>query len=137
MLAENLRKIRFFKVTIMKIEHENRDRNTSWFGLAAVLSAIGASVCCVGPFVLLSLGVGGAWISTLTSLSTIRPVFVLLTLVFIGLGYRKLYLKTGYCKENNGCASPRVEQQRVIFWVISVLILLLLVFPWYGPFLME
>jgi len=102
------------------------------------LAAIGASVCCVGPFLLLSLGVGGAWISTLTSLSPVRPVFLILTLVFIGLGYRKLYLKPGSCKEDEVCVLPEVEQKhRIIFWVVSVFILLLLAFPWYAPFFME
>ncbi|HZE91048.1 MAG TPA: mercuric transporter MerT family protein, partial [Rhizobacter sp.] len=31
--------------------------------VAGVLAAIGASVCCVGPLVLLMLGIGGAWIA--------------------------------------------------------------------------
>ncbi|MDG2365456.1 MAG: mercuric transporter MerT family protein [Methylococcaceae bacterium] len=123
---------------MMTTEHETPDRNTSWLGLGAALAAIGASVCCVGPFLLLSLGVGGAWISTLTSLSPVRPVFLILTLVFIGLGYRKLYLKPGSCKEDEVCVLPEVEQkQRTIFWVVSVFILLLLAFPWYAPFFME
>ncbi|MGR5415051.1 mercuric transporter MerT family protein, partial [Vibrio astriarenae] len=29
--------------------------------VAGVLAAIGASVCCVGPLVLLALGIGGSW----------------------------------------------------------------------------
>jgi copper chaperone CopZ len=28
-----------------------------------MLAAIGASVCCVGPLLLLMLGIGGAWIA--------------------------------------------------------------------------
>jgi mercuric ion transport protein len=122
----------------MTTEHETSDKNTSWLGLGAALAAIAASVCCVGPFLLLSLGIGGAWISTLTSLSTVRPVFLILTLVFIGLAYRKLYLIQGSCKDDEVCVSPEVEQkQRTIFWVVSVFILLLLAFPWYAPFFME
>jgi mercuric ion transport protein len=31
--------------------------------VAGALAAIGASVCCVGPLVLLTLGIGGAWAS--------------------------------------------------------------------------
>ncbi|MBS0307555.1 MAG: mercury transporter MerT, partial [Proteobacteria bacterium] len=30
--------------------------------VVGVLAAIGASVCCVGPLVLLLLGIGGAWV---------------------------------------------------------------------------
>ena len=35
---------------------------------AGVLAAIGGSLCCVAPLVLLALGNGGAWIGNLTAL---------------------------------------------------------------------
>lgn len=44
--------------------------------LVASLTAIGASVCCVGPLVLLTLGVGGSWASTLTAFEPVRPIFI-------------------------------------------------------------
>ena len=49
--------------------------------LAGVLAAIGASVCCVGPLVLLALGVGGAWVSNLTALEPARPLFIAATFI--------------------------------------------------------
>src|ERR1700722_8183168 len=51
------------------------------FLVAGMLSALGASACCVGPLVLLALGVSGAWISSLTSLGPYRPIFIGLTLL--------------------------------------------------------
>ena len=120
---------------MLTTEHETTDKNTSFLGIGAILAAIGASVCCVGPFLLLSLGIGGAWMSTLTSMEIVRPVFLILTLVFVGLGYRKLYLIPESCEEGEACASPEVKQkQRMIFWIGSGLILLLLAFPWYAPY---
>jgi mercuric ion transport protein len=122
----------------MKNEQEIPEKNTSWLGIGAILAAIGASLCCVGPLLLLSLGIGGAWISTLTSMETVRPFFMLLALIFIGLGYRKLYLAPENCAEGQACAVPEVRQrQRQIFWIGSALILLLLAFPWYAPYFME
>jgi len=122
----------------MTTEHETPDKNTSLLGIGAILAAIGASVCCVGPLLLLSLGIGGAWMSTLTSMQTVRPIFLILTLVFIGLGYRKLYLIPESCEEGEACASPEVKQkQRTTFWIGSGLIFLLLAFPWYAPFFMS
>ncbi len=119
------------------IEQETPSKETSWLGIGAILAAIGASVCCVGPLLLLSLGIGGAWMSTLTSMETVRPFFFILTLIFIGLGYRKLYLVPESCAEGEVCASPEVKQkQRMIFWIGSGLILLLLAFPWYAPYFM-
>ena len=106
--------------------------------LAAVLASIGASLCCVGPLVLLSLGIGGSWISTLTALEPLRPVFIVITLVFIFLAFRKLYLLPATCDPNAPCASPQTRRnQRILFWVFSGLILALLAFPWYAEYLIE
>jgi len=112
--------------------------DASWLGIGAVLAAIGASVCCVGPLLLISLGIGGAWMSTFTSMETVRPYFIVLTLIFIGLGYRKLYLVPDSCEEGKACATSEVKhKQRLIFWSGSASILLLLAFPWYAPIFMD
>ncbi len=119
------------------METEQDTKTTSWLGIGAILAAIGASACCVGPLLLISLGIGGAWMSTLTSMSAIRPLFLVLTLIFIGLGFRKLYSIPESCETDQTCASSEVQQkQRLIFWIGSGLILLLLAFPWYFPFFM-
>jgi len=114
------------------------DEKKSWTNIGAVLAAIGASVCCVGPLLLLSLGVSGAWISSLASFEPVRPIFIVLTLVFIGFGYRKLYLIPNNCEEHESCASPDSQKkQKLTFWVGSILISLLLAFPWYAPYFMK
>ena len=101
---------------------------------AAILAAIGASVCCVGPLVLLALGIGGAWIVNLIALERYRPIFVVLTLVFVGLAFRKLYLTRQLCAIGAACAeSLTLRQQRIVFWMVSVLTLGLLAVPWVVP----
>jgi mercuric ion transport protein len=123
----------------MTTEHETpSSQKLPWLGIGTTLAAIGASICCVGPLLLLSLGIGGAWMSTLTSMELVRPFFILLTLVFIGLGYRKLYLLPESCEEGKVCALPEdIHKQRMIFWIGSALVLLLLAFPWYAPIFMA
>ncbi len=121
----------------MAEEPDITEKSPYWLGIGAVLAAIGASVCCVGPLLLLSLGIGGAWMSTLTSMETVRPFFFIISLIFIGLGYRKLYLIPDSCEEGRACTVSEVKQrQRMIFWVGSVLILLLLAFPWYAVYIL-
>ncbi len=121
----------------MVTEQETTEKSTPWLGIGAVLAAIGASACCVGPLLLLSLGFGGAWMSTLTSMETIRPFFFALTLLFIWLGFMKLYLSGDNCKEGDVCASTKVQRnQRLIFWIGSVGLLSLLSFPWYAPYIL-
>lgn len=63
--------------------------------IASVLAAVGASVCCVGPLVLLTLGIGGAWVSNVTALEPLRPWFLATTLLFLGLAFRHLYPAAG------------------------------------------
>lgn len=105
--------------------------------IAAVVAAVGASICCIGPFVLLMLGVGGAWIGNLTALEPYRPIFIGVTLVFLGLAFRKLYLVPEVCEAGKPCASPVMRRnQRLIFWVVTVILAALITFPWYGPALL-
>jgi mercuric ion transport protein len=104
---------------------------------AGVLAAIGASVCCVGPLVLLTLGIGGAWIANLTKLEPIRPWFIVATLLFLGLAFRRLYLQPQVCEPGAQCAEPTVlKRQRSIFWVVALMLLALLSVPWMAPFIL-
>lgn len=97
----------------MKTDPETPINPPSWLGIGAVLAAIGASACCVGPFLLLSLGIGGAWISTLTAMESVRPFFIILTLFFIALGYRRLYLRPYRCEEGEiSATAPCVALDR-------------------------
>lgn len=101
--------------------------------IAAVIAAIGASLCCVGPLVLLALGIGGTWISSLAALEPYRPIFIGITLVFLFLAFRKLYLAPRQCAPGDACAVPStLRNQRIIFWIVTVFLIALLTFPYYG-----
>lgn len=106
--------------------------------VAAGLAAIGASLCCIGPLVLISLGIGGAWISYLTALEPYQPLFVAITLVFLFLAFRKLYLIPRQCAPGESCALPNVlRNQRIIFWLVTLVLIALLTFPYYGLVFFE
>ena len=106
--------------------------------IAAVVAAIGASLCCVGPLVLISLGISGAWIGTLTALEPYRPIFIGITFLFLFLAFRKLYTVPRQCAPGDACAIPTtLHNQRIIFWVVTVLLMALLVFPYYGQIFFE
>ncbi|MCD2453384.1 hypothetical protein GO003_023675 [Methylicorpusculum oleiharenae] len=122
----------------MTKDRENAVKTSSWLGLGAFMAAVGASACCVGPFLLLSLGIGGAWISTLTAMEQARPFFIILTLIFIGLGYRKLYLTPERCNVGESCAAAHNQsRRRLLFWLGSAFVLSLLAFPWLAPFFLA
>ena len=105
---------------------------------AAVAAAIGASLCCVAPLVLLALGIGGTWISNLTALEPYRPIFIGITVVFLYLAFRKLYIVPRKCAAGDACAIPAtLRNQRIIFWVVTVVLVALLAFPYYGQIFFE
>jgi mercuric ion transport protein len=102
--------------------------------IAGTLTAIGASVCCVGPLVLLALGIGGTWVGNLTAMEHYRPIFIGLTLLFLSLTFRLLYLVPQVCAPNTPCAdSHTIKRQRMTFWVVAVLLLGLLAVPSLTP----
>lgn len=104
--------------------------------LAGVLTSLGASICCLGPFLLLSLGIGGAWIARLTALDPLRPYFIGLTLLLLALGFRRLYLVPSSCAPGSLCSNERIlKDQRLMFWITTVVLLSLLAVPWLLPVL--
>lgn len=58
---------------------------TNWSLGAGFGAAVAASACCTIPLALVSVGIGGAWIGSLTALAPYRWVFV--TLAVGALGY--------------------------------------------------
>ncbi len=111
------------------------DRGTKFTTLfAGGLAAILASTCCLGPLLLVMLGVSGAWIGDLTVIEPYRPIFIVIALVFLFLAYRRIFRPTTTCIPGEVCAIPTVQRTyRVIFWIVAVLILMALLFPYVVP----
>ena len=101
-----------------------------------LIAAILASVCCLGPLVLVMIGVSGAWISNLTLLEPYRPLFIGVAIVFMGLAWRRIYRAPAAteCEPGTLCALPQTNRAyRAMFWVVSALVLLALGFPYLAP----
>lgn len=110
----------------------NPAKSTRTALLGAGLAAIGASMCCVVPFVLVLLGLSGAWIANLTALDAWRPWFSAATLVFLGWAFWSLYGPASLCRTDGACVDPRVlRRRRRWLWLATVVIALLLFFPYY------
>ena len=76
--------------------------------VGGMLASIGASACCVGPLLLLSLG--------------------------LGLAFRQLYFVKQSCDSDANCATERTRKaQRLIFWIAAPLLLGLAAVPWLMP----
>ncbi|QSR85172.1 mercuric ion transporter MerT [Methylacidimicrobium sp. B4] len=113
-----------------KVESKNRVGALLAGGLAAIL----ALSCCLGPLLLVALGLSGAWIGNLTVLEPYRPIFIFAALVSLFFAWRSIFRRTSACKEGEVCAVPRVRTAyKWIFWVVAALIVVALVFPYLLP----
>lgn len=80
-------------------------------GLGAVLAAIAASACCLGPVAFTALG-SGALAAASTNLAVVRPFFLTLSLLLLGAGFYRG--KTGRLKHRAlGTRDPMATQNRV------------------------
>ncbi|WP_354678897.1 mercuric ion transporter MerT [Cupriavidus plantarum] len=98
------------------------------------LAAILASTCCLGPLVLVALGVSGAWIGNLTLLEPWRPVFIGAALVALLFAGRRICRPAAACRPGEVCAIPQVRAAyKLIFWIVVLLVLIALGFPYVLP----
>ncbi len=100
-------------------------------GLAAIL----ASTCCLGPLVLVALGFSGAWIGQLTVMEPYRPWFIGTALVAMFFAWRRIFRPVQACRPGEVCAIPQVRATyKIIFCIVTVLVLVALGFPYVMPF---
>lgn len=112
--------------TPTKIDSQNERKALFAGGLAAIL----ASACCIGPLILLGLGVSGAWISNLTLLAPYQPIFIGLALVALAFAAKRIWRPATECLPGEVCAVPQVKKTyKILFVGTLILILISLLFP--------
>ncbi len=111
-----------------------RDRK-GLLAAGGIIGAVLASACCIGPLVLLTLGISGAWISNLTALEPFKPYFAAVTLGLIGLGFWQVYFRPKpACEEGSYCASPRSGLViQIALWAALALVLAALSIDYWAP----
>jgi len=72
-----------------------------------IVGALVASSCCVLPLALVTLGVGGAWMSRLTALAPYKWYVLIGTTVLLGIGFWHTYWRPArVCEPGSVCAVP-------------------------------
>ena len=102
--------------------------------ISALLSFLPLS-CCVFPVAFSFLGAGG--LAFAMALLPYRPYFVALTIAFLGVGFYSAYRREKEeCVPGTACATPRNRKlQRASLWVVTILTLALIAFPYLIPYL--
>ena len=115
-------------------ERTPANKNGFWLLLAGTLTAVGASACCVIPLILLTLGIGGSWLSSLSLLEPYRPLFIGATLLLLLFSFHRIYLASRVCDPGSSCAQHNaIKRLRLAFWIISTIALGLIALPWLTP----
>lgn len=97
------------------------------------LAGIAASLCCAGPLVLLSLGIGGAWVSNLTALEPYRPLFIVIAIFALLIAYFQLYqpVAESCCDEDKVCTELSTQRlYKRLFWGVVAVVLAAIASPY-------
>ncbi len=103
----------------------------------SLVGAVLASSCCIAPLVLLTLGISGAWIGTLTALAPYQGLFTVVGLVCLASGFWFVYWKPRKtCESGSYCASPASNRViKVVLWSATGLIGVAITVDWWTPLL--
>ena len=91
--------------------------------------------CCVFPAALSILGASG--LAFAATLEPYRPYLMGLTLISLAAGFYVTYRPAGEkCLPGDACAVPKSRRlQLLLLWIVTVLVLALLAFPYLIPYL--
>jgi mercuric ion transport protein len=102
---------------------------------AGVLSAIGATACCLAPLLLVTHGFGGAWAARMKGLEPFQPVFIAMTIAFMAFGFHRLHVLPKKCAPGGACERPQViRRQRIAWWIVAAVIALTAAFPFLADY---
>lgn len=104
----------------------------AWSVLGAVGAAVAASACCTVPLILVSLGIGGAWMSGLTALEPYRPLFIVLAVGMLAFAFgRNVRRQSGLDCECDTGMKPRTKH--ILLGLGALATLGLIASPWLLP----
>jgi mercuric ion transport protein len=115
-------------------------RVARWTTAGGILSALGiCTACCLLPFVLLSLGIAGAWVSALDALAPYKWIFIALTAALLGYGFYAVYwMPKRTCAAGAECKTCQSSRSvRIGLWVGTILAIGGIVFEQVEPYLVR
>lgn len=113
-------------------------RLARWTTAGGMLAALGiCAACCLLPFILLSLGIAGAWVGALDALAQYKRIFIAATAMLLGYGFYVVYWKPKRtCAAGSQCKTCRSNRSvRIALWIATVLALGGIAFEQVEPYL--
>lgn len=119
------------------MEETRRQTGETWTLFGSIGAAVGAAVCCLGPVILVSVGVSGAWIGQLSALEPYRPLFMAVAGGFLTFGFYRAYWTSASRTDAGGkscaedCEVPRAQRiNRGALWVATLIVSALFASPY-------
>ncbi|MBL7960396.1 cation transporter [bacterium] len=104
-------------------------KKNNFLSLGAALSAILASLCCIGPAVLSIIGIAG--IGAFSFFETYRPLLIALTAVLLAAGFFLVYRKGEVRCEDGSCKIESAGRwNKFTLWVATFGAFLFILFPY-------
>ncbi|MCI0381439.1 MAG: hypothetical protein L0207_00070 [Chlamydiae bacterium] len=107
-------------------------KKQSWLITGGFISSMIAAICCIGPLVLATLGIGFGAVSIFASF---RPFFIVLSIFFLALAFVYTYRKRKCESENGICTARGNRKLRIILWIVTIISLGLITFPYWIPWI--
>ena len=96
----------------------------------AVLTALGASLCCVGPILALVFGISAFGAATVFAAA--RPYLLVAAVLALAFGFYRVYIRREACAPGEACATgPASRATRLSLWLASVAVLIFALSPYY------
>ena len=90
----------------------------------SVVTAVAASVCCIGPVVAVTVG-AGALTAFSVRFEPFRPVFLTLTVALLGFAFYRAYRPSpAVCSADSTCPPAANRRAKLMLWFAAVVVLL-------------
>lgn len=105
------------------VVNERAKRRVRWTTAGGIFAALGiCAACCLLPFVLLSLGIAGMWVSALDALAPYKWIFIAAAALLLGYGFYAVYWKPRRCTAGPQCKECRSNRPvRIALWIGTAL----------------
>lgn len=106
-----------------------KDKKLMW---TSILTAVGASLCCITPVLALISGTSGI-ASTFSWLEPLRPYLIGITILVLGFAwYQKLKPKNEIDCDCETDEKPKFIQSKIFLGLVTGFAIVMLAFPYYG-----
>lgn len=110
-------------------------RRGIWGAARSIGAVLACAVCCVGPLLFVTLGLGTGLVS---GFQPLRPVFTLLTIALLAVAFYVVYRRRAApaCVPEGASAGRRNRsREKVLLWIATVAALVFLTFPQWSALL--